>query len=146
MRAQVLDEKAELRRRKLHEMMLYLYGPDGRREFARDLKVSHSLIATLLRGERPMSERFLLGLMEQMEELLEIKSTQLYEARSIAIDMGRSIWPGFDLPLIQSNAEYVEEMARTQAALEAREAEGQTAEEAEILAQIHEIIRNDPKP
>lgn len=141
----MLDEKAEERRRQLLEMMEHLYGPDGRREFARDLKVSHSLIATLLRGERPMSEKFLVGLMNQMEELLEFKALQLYEARKIAIDLGKSVVAAYGLPFIVSNEEADRQSREAQASLQARKDSGEEPD-ASILAEIHRIIENDRKP
>lgn len=136
----MLDEKAEERRRQLLEMMEHLYGPDGRREFARDLKVSHSLIATILRGERPMSEKFLVGMMNQMEELLEFKALQLYEARSIAIEIGRGVVPTYDLPFIVSN----EEKARETELFRASAAEGEEPDPA-ILEEIRSIIESERK-
>ncbi|GLQ53566.1 hypothetical protein [Devosia nitrariae] len=137
-------EKAERRRRQLAEILEHLYA-NNRSEFARDLKVSSSLIAMMLRGEREVSDKFALHLIQHIQDLLETKAHQLYHARDVALELGRELVPGFDLPLIVSNEDHKAQMDEIMQELREREESGEEPDPG-ILEEIHAIIRNDRKP
>ena len=133
----------ETRREQLRTIMQFLYGEAGRSELARDLGMSHSLISQMLRGEKPVSDKFVLRLMSEMQQILYMQSLELYQAREVAIELGRSIVPTFDLPFIQSNADHAADMEKIRKEAEEAEARGLSAEEQaehdRILAEIHGV-------
>lgn len=125
-----LESTGERRRRQLAEIVEHLYA-NNRTEFARDLGVSSSLISMMLRGEREVSDRFALHLVWKLQDLLNNKAYQLYHARDVALEFGRDTVPGFDLPLIMSNADHLE-------AIDAA-AHGE-ADDPETMAEITDIM------
>lgn len=125
------DEKTaknERRREQLAQIVENLYA-GNRGDLARDLKVSSSLISMMLRGEREVTDKFTFNLMREIDGLLHFKATKMYYARTVAIEMGRDLYPGFDLPLIVSNADHNSSVAVASRALKDMEDSGEPADD-----------------
>jgi transcriptional regulator with XRE-family HTH domain len=124
--------------------MQLLYGENGRSELARDMRMSHSLISQMLRGEKPVSNKFLVRLMGEMEDILFAQAAELYHARELVLQLGRSVVPSFDLPYIQSNAEYAEMLRQVQ--LDAAAAELENLGDTDPLLEEMERYQAAPTP
>ncbi|WP_332701557.1 hypothetical protein [Devosia sp.] len=131
------DEKDQAeRRQQLLAIMRLLYGENGRSELARDLRMSHSLISQMLRGEKPVSDKFLVRLMGEVDHILEMQALELYHARELILALGRSVVPSFDLPFIQSNEDHVALMRQVARDAEAFEAKGPDEDDELLLAEL----------
>ena len=138
------DEKdQEERRRQLLAIMRLLYGENGRSELARDLRMSHSLISQMLRGEKPVSNKFLVRLMSEVDHILYNQAVELYHARELVLELGRSVVPSFDLPYIQSNKDHVALMKQAERAADEYDAKGPDADD-ELFAELERVRRRIP--
>ncbi|QYO75677.1 hypothetical protein [Devosia salina] len=129
------EEEQATRRQQLLEIMQLLYGENGRSELARDLRMSHSLISQMLRGEKPVSNKFLVRLMSEIDQILYAQAVELYHARELVLELGRSVVPSFDLPFIQSNETHdalLRQVERESAAFEADKPD----QDDELLAEV----------
>ena len=131
------DEKEQAeRRQQLLAIMRLLYGENGRSELARDLRMSHSLISQMLRGEKPVSDKFLVRLMGEVDHILEMQAIELYHARELILELGRSVVPSFDLPFIPSNEDHVALLQQVARDAEAFDAKGPGEDDDLLLAEL----------